>query len=222
MKRMGIGMATILAACLTLGGCAWNGGATDTGNDPPTPSVTDTEKASLQVLVDALQKELATLKEQKSAEQASYEKRIAELEALLVEMGASGEGDTTPTPQPPSEDASFSYEVRNGGAWITGGRVDGNRLSIPSSIDGVPVVGINEGAFRNYSVEEVILPEGLQTVGWFAFSGCYRLRSVTLPESVRDIGYGAFELCSTSLRFICPTGSYAAQYAKSYGIPVST
>ena len=65
-----------------------------------------------------------------------------------------------------------------------------------------------------------MLPDGVKEIGWFAFSGCHNLTSVTLPASVEAIAYGAFENCSKSLVFLCPEGSYAAAYARSYGFAV--
>ena len=93
-------------------------------------------------------------------------------------------------------------------------------VEIPSVLGGLSVVAIGEGAFRNSAVEQVIVPSGVVSLDWFAFCGCYRLRSVILPASVVSIGYGAFDLCSSALKLTCPAGSYAAKYAESYGIEV--
>lgn len=41
-----------------------------------------------------------------------------------------------------------------------------------------------------------VLPEGLTSIGDYAFCGCCGMQEVTIPESVRSIGEGAFRACS--------------------------
>ncbi len=47
-------------------------------------------------------------------------------------------------------------------------------------------------AFFGKKLTTVSLPEGLQTIGYAAFAGCYQLRSITLPESLTYIDDYAF------------------------------
>ena len=42
----------------------------------------------------------------------------------------------------------------------------------------------------------VELNEGLERIGWSAFSGCTSLTSIRIPSTVREIGVGAFFRCS--------------------------
>ncbi len=46
-------------------------------------------------------------------------------------------------------------------------------------------------------IERVELPEGLESIGDRAFSGCYDLTSMELPESLTGIGDYAFDFCSS-------------------------
>lgn len=55
---------------------------------------------------------------------------------------------------------------------------------------------ISDNAFSLSSIREVILPEGLETIGDHAFEVCTRLRRVLLPKSLYTIGDMAFGLCS--------------------------
>lgn len=45
------------------------------------------------------------------------------------------------------------------------------------------------------SLTSVTLPEGVTSIGYFAFSGCSSLTSVTIPKNVTSIGLGAFSDC---------------------------
>ncbi len=78
---------------------------------------------------------------------------------------------------------------------------------------------IENDAFHDCeSLQSVIIPEGITSIGEDAFSNCPILLTVTVPESVTLIGDGAFSDCEY-LTFICKEGSYAANYADENGIP---
>lgn len=92
-------------------------------------------------------------------------------------------------------------------------------VTIPSKIDGYTVTGveymdtsnvrkivmpdtvtyIGESAFADSSdgvpLEEVVLSKNLKTIGPWAFSGCFELKSIDIPESVNEIENGAFSGC---------------------------
>ena len=62
--------------------------------------------------------------------------------------------------------------------------------------DGVTSIG--EDAFRNCgTLTSVVIPEGVTSIGWHAFSGCSSLTSITIPEGVTGIGWYAFSGCSS-------------------------
>lgn len=123
-------------------------------------------------------------------------------------------------PQKRAEDEySFDFSA-DGGVIITSYHGTDEVVIIPATLGGGEVIAIGEGAFRNGSLQAVVLPDGVRRVDWFAFSGCHRLQSVTLPASVVEIGYGAFERCAAALTFVCPRGCYAEEYAQSYGFSV--
>ena len=64
------------------------------------------------------------------------------------------------------------------------------------------VVTIEESAFSESTISSVTIPNSVETIGSWAFSGCGNLRTVTLPASVTEIGEGVFEVCTklTSVR----------------------
>ena len=87
-----------------------------------------------------------------------------------------------------SAEAPFRYELREDGVWITGANAGGD-LTVPAEIDGVPVVGLADGAFfNNETVTSVTLPEGLREIGSSVFTGCTGIRqTLQIPDSVESI-----------------------------------
>ena len=57
---------------------------------------------------------------------------------------------------------------------------------------------IENGVLKKYTGKDadVIIPDGVTEIDWWAFYGCRRLKSVTIPDSVAKIGSYAFRDCS--------------------------
>lgn len=76
----------------------------------------------------------------------------------------------------------------------------------PTEVDGTAITGIADSTSKvpdNYkSMTSVVIPEGYETIGEYAFHGCENLTAVTLPSTLRCIGKHAFENC-TNLNTIC-------------------
>ena len=51
---------------------------------------------------------------------------------------------------------------------------------------------IRENSLAYLAAEEVVLPEGLETIGTRAFEGSRELKKVNFPDSVKSIGSRAF------------------------------
>lgn len=65
------------------------------------------------------------------------------------------------------------------------------KLVLPSTYNGYPVLRISQGSFQNMRhLKEVVIPEGIKTIGCGAFSNCPNLEKVTLPSSIEEIGNG--------------------------------
>ena len=158
-----------------------------------------------QTLVVELQKEIVSLKNKHASACVEYESRIEELEVALGVPEAA-----------PSSD--FEYSTKDGEITILAYVGSEKVVSVPDEIGGCPVTHIYDTAFENnLKVEKVILPQSLESIGWFAFRGCIALSEVEVPASVSKIEYGAFDNCSANLTFVCQQGSYAEEYAQSYG-----
>lgn len=207
MKSRWMLLLLVLLAVL-LGGCVTKPQPRENG----TSGEVDGTGQAPELTIADLERQLEAVRAAQKLQSDSLEARLRELEAALAAQVSAGNS---------SDLSGFTYEAVGSGVTVTGWTGTAKVLTIPSAIDGKPVVAIADGAFRDCELERVTVPDGVTSIGWFAFSGCYRLTSVTLPASVSSIGYGAFERCASGLRMVCPSGSYAAQYAASYGIPTS-
>ncbi len=167
-----------------------------------------------------------------NSQNASSEEYSKELEALRAELTAlksqSNSSDTSkenqdtddqPSEAPPSSAAPrFLYSTEGDEAAITGYTGNDTHIVIPSAIDGYTITKIAESAFSSESLKSVIITNGITRIDWFAFDGCTSLEAVTIPSSVNSIGYSAFASAPTSLTIYCHSGSFAQNYAKSYGL----
>lgn len=98
--------------------------------------------------------------------------------------------------------------VENGWAIAGAGSASEQKLVIPSEIDGLPVVEIKSGAFRNCSFFSYLcLPAGLKTVETGAFAGCSSLKEIAFPAGLTAVCDGAFENCSSLISVNLPTGT---------------
>lgn len=66
-----------------------------------------------------------------------------------------------------------------------------SQLKIPAGITEIADGAVRENTF----ITDLILPEGLETIGGFGFIGCENLERVTLPESLKTIDSHAFTRC---------------------------
>ena len=67
-----------------------------------------------------------------------------------------------------------------------------------------PVTRIGEQAFGSTDIERIILPEGVSTIGEYAFLYCHKLADVVLPSGLSVIERGAFEGCDHLTSFNIP------------------
>src|SRR5574344_1761954 len=97
-------------------------------------------------------------------------------------------------------------------------------VTIPSTIDGVNVTVIGNGAFSNFpngtfdtskssAVRGVTIPSTITNIDSYAFYFDYTLSSVTLPEGVVGIGYNSFYDCNLSSLTIPSSVSYIDGFA---------
>jgi hypothetical protein len=75
--------------------------------------------------------------------------------------------------------AQFNYTTNNSTITITGYTGPGGAVTIPDTIDGLPVTSITS-------------PDSVTSIGPDAFAWCGFLSSATLGNGLRSIGEGAF------------------------------
>ena len=94
------------------------------------------------------------------------------------------------------------------GFATTSGTSLSGAITIPSTVDGYPVTGIDEYAFRQCSSLNSIDLSGtpVTSIGWQAFSFCSSLETIIIPNSLTFINRYAFYNC-TSLTSIDLSGT---------------
>lgn len=110
----------------------------------------------------------------------------------------------------------FSYEIQGDGtAQITGYNGAGGAITIPASVDGVPVTSVGSyivisledtnSALNNTSVTSVTFPDSVTSIGYRAFYYCAGITSVNFGSGLKEVGEQAFRRAPiTSLDF--PSG----------------
>jgi hypothetical protein len=101
-----------------------------------------------------------------------------------------------------SAGAQFDYTTNNGGITITRYTGQGGAVTVPDTINGLPVIRIGNAAFYlSPSPSLVELGTNVTSIGSSAFFGCHSLTNLTIPGGVTNIDGAAFAYC-TSLRSI--------------------
>ena len=122
----------------------------------------------------------------------------------------------------------YYSEDSNGNLEITKANNARGDVIVPSVIDGKNVISIGwrafhentaiskivilkgilsvNSAFNKSSVNEVVFPEGFESIGGGAFRHCHSLQKVVMPNSITYIGSGAFHNCTALKELIIPSG----------------
>lgn len=243
MKRSTI---AILIALLTVVSCIFascNANDSILGDD--TKAQSSVTGDSYSAIIRELENQIVELKQNQYILDSERDAEIARLEELISDLkeeqkntsgtvntdkgnGTEGNIETSQGTEAQSEAESssegvsqvtkFLYALNGDKATITGYVGSDKVLTIPSKIDGYTVVAIADSAFDSDTLTNVVIPNTVTKIGWFAFKECSSLKSVTVPESVTSIGYSAFPSASKNFSIICPADSFASRYAESYGI----
>ncbi len=99
----------------------------------------------------------------------------------------------TATSETASENGFVYTTLSDGSVMITEAFVSGS-VTVPAELAGKKVTSIAEGAFFGMTgITSITLPEGLESIGIYAFSDCTALESVSIPSTVWKISPFAFD-----------------------------
>ena len=102
-------------------------------------------------------------------------------------------------------EAQFTYTTNGGAITITGYTGPGGTVTIPGTINGLPVTGIGADAFSlNKSLTSVTIPNSVTDIGVGAFDLCSSMTSVTIGTNVANVESEAFQFCSSLTSVIIP------------------
>lgn len=92
--------------------------------------------------------------------------------------------------------AQFTFITNNGAITITGYTGSDDMVTIPTTINGLPVASVGEYAFQDRSdLVSIAIPNSVTNIGNEAFEGCSALTTVSLGSGVLNIGFLAFANC---------------------------
>ena len=244
LNRLLAGTLALVISTATLVACSDKQGSQIEETVAKAPQYTATADHTAEIeyyekLISELQQALLNERADSYATEYEYKAAISDLEASLAaltekldscvsivpsetkapESSAPNEDKTSPPSSEQTPEAlPYLYEIKNGRVTITGYVGKDTDVTIPTTIDNLPVTSIGESAFAGTSVKKVTIPDSVTHIDWFAFTGCATLTEIIIPSSVTLIDYGALDNCP-KLIVICEKGSYAELYAKSRALP---
>lgn len=105
-------------------------------------------------------------------------------------------------------DLPFGYVAEDASITITSYFGPGGAVTIPDSIEFLPVASIGSDAFFDASsITSITLPDSLTTIWGSAFSGCSGLTNITLPSSLSTIDFAPFLGCINLTAIIVEPGN---------------
>ena len=104
-----------------------------------------------------------------------------------------------------SEDSLFEYRKECGEIIITAYTGDNEHAAVPDSINGLPVVSLDKGAFyKKKELISVTLPNTIRSFKRMAFCKCCNLSEVNTPSQLTDISSDVFTNCVSLNKFELP------------------
>jgi hypothetical protein len=94
----------------------------------------------------------------------------------------------------------FTYSSDGSAITIIGYTGAGGDLTIPDTINGLPVTAIGDAAFAqdgsgDFIITGVTIPNSVTSIGSFAFAQCTSLTGIAIPHSITNVGMRAFVYC---------------------------
>jgi BspA type Leucine rich repeat region (6 copies) len=133
---------------------------------------------------------------------------------VYYSYGTTGWGSTFGSVPTSLYSSGFGYSINGGTVTLTRYLGTDTVVTVPDSINNLPVTSIGSGTFSGLGLSSVIIPDSVTSIGGVAFSSCYNLTNIMIPDSVTNIGSYAFQFCSHLASIIIPDsvtsiGTYA-------------
>ena len=113
----------------------------------------------------------------------------------------------------------FRFAYNGDGTYTVTGLKSGvtvpENLEIPSEYNNCPVTAIGNYAFSSKSFTSVTIPEGVTTIGSWAFNYCSNLQSVSIPNSITNIG-ASFSSCPNLVYYEYDNAYYLGNPSNEY------
>src|SRR5947208_10140470 len=88
--------------------------------------------------------------------------------------------------------AQFQFTTNNNALTVTLYTGADGTVIIPARTNGLPIVAIGDYAFNRRNITNLTIPDGIITIGNYAFEQCVILPALTVPDTVTSIGTAAF------------------------------
>ncbi len=113
--------------------------------------------------------------------------------------------------------ADYYYITENGEVTITYYKGREEHVVIPESIDGMPVVAIDNDVFSdNNHIRSVTIPDTVSVIGMCAFQDCNALERVYLGKGIQEIDGTAFDDCDKLIYNEYENGYYLGNEENPY------
>lgn len=111
----------------------------------------------------------------------------------------------------------YRYTVENDEVTITQYTGNDAEVTVPGSINGMPVIAIGSSAFHHCdNIKSVTIPDSVVRIGELAFSKCYALEHVTLGRGIREIDFSPFSFCEKMIYNKYKNGYYVGNEENPY------
>ncbi|MBQ6706066.1 MAG: leucine-rich repeat domain-containing protein [Clostridia bacterium] len=118
-------------------------------------------------------------------------------------VAQSNVGDETL--QYPAKNDEFEYKVYETYIEITKYIGSESIVTVPTTIENLPVKSISDWSLEGcQNITSIILPDGLEEIGYKAFADCSALKEINIPNSVKEIGERAFHGCVSLVELTIP------------------
>lgn len=120
--------------------------------------------------------------------------------------------------QYPATNSVFRYNVYTHYVTISQCLSPEPNITIPDTIDQLPVIGIEAKAFKECeTLKSLTMGQNVANIGQSAFEGCKNFETVVMPSSLMSIGESAFKDCEKLKSVIIPKGVFTIPSSCFYG-----